>query len=160
MKPMRRSDREKDAQWALEIFDKAPFITVSMITPDGSPYAVPLSLARKDDNTFYFHCAHEGLKIDSLRNDPTVFLSAVTKCAPKFDEDKQNFTTLFNSSMAVGKAEIIEDREEKIEALRIICKRFLPKYMNRFEDAIARSLDRTTVVKITLTEPPNGKSKS
>ena len=32
MKPMRRSDREKDAQWALEIFDKAPFITVSMIT--------------------------------------------------------------------------------------------------------------------------------
>ena len=41
--------------------------------------------------------------------------------------------------MAVGKAEIVEDREEKIEALRLICKRFLPKYMDRFEDAIAKA---------------------
>lgn len=157
---MRRNDREKDAQWALEIFDKAPFITVSMITTDGLPYAVPLSLARKNDNIFYFHCAHEGEKIDCLQNNPNVFLSAVTKCAPKFEEDKQNFTTLYNSAMAVGKAEIVEDREEKIEALRLICKRFLPKYMDRFDDAITRSLERTTVCKITLTELPNGKSKS
>ena len=160
MKPMRRSDREKNSQWAMEVFDKAPFITVSMVTHDGLPYAVPLSLARKNEKIFYFHCAHEGLKLDCIKYNPTVFLSAVTKCAPKFEEDKQNFTTLFNSAMAVGKAEIVEDREQKIEALRLICQRFLPKYMERFDDAIARSLDRTTVCKITLSQPPTGKSKS
>ena len=61
--------------------------------------------------------------------------------------------------MAIGKAEIVTDRDEKVEALRAICQRFLPKHMNAFDDAIARSLDRTAVVKITLTEPPTGKRK-
>ncbi|UKK52734.1 hypothetical protein [Prevotella sp. E2-28] len=34
-----------------------------------------------------------------------------------------------------------------------------PKHMDAFDDAIARSLERTAVVKITLTEPPTGKRK-
>lgn len=38
-------------------------------------------------------------------------------------------------------------------------ERFLPKHMEHFDKAIAGSLDRTTVIKITLTEPPVGKSK-
>ena len=31
--------------------------------------------------------------------------------------------------------------------------------MDAFDDAIARSLERTAIVKITLTEPPTGKRK-
>ena len=46
-----------DAAFALEVLDKAPYITVSFVRPDGTPYGVPLSLARTDDKTFYFHCA-------------------------------------------------------------------------------------------------------
>jgi hypothetical protein len=61
--------------------------------------------------------------------------------------------------MAVGKAEIVKDRDEKIKALRAICQRFLPKHMDAFNDAISRSLERTAVVKITLTAPPTGKRK-
>ena len=61
--------------------------------------------------------------------------------------------------MAVGKAETVEDDDEKIEALRLICQRFLPKFMDRFDEAVARSLSVTTVVRITLTEPPVGKCK-
>ena len=61
--------------------------------------------------------------------------------------------------MAIGKAEIVTDRDEKIDALRAICKRFLPNHMDAFDDAITRSLERTAVVKITLTEPPTGKRK-
>ena len=53
----------------------------------------------------------------------------------------------------------LRDREEKITALRAICQRFLPHHMDAFDDAIARSLDRTAVVRITLTEPPVGKRK-
>ena len=76
------------------------------------------------------------------------------------------------------------DKAEKIEALRAICQRFLPKHMEAlpygracsrseepmqaslssrsitaFDDAISRSLERTAVLKITLTEPPTGKRK-
>ena len=173
-----------DAAFALEVLDKAPYITVSFTRPDGTPYGVPLSLARTDDKTFYFHGALEGDKMDCIAANPTVALSAVTKCVPTVGPKDGSFTLQYKSAMAVGKAEIVTDREEKIEALRAICQRFLPKHMDElpygrayscseepmqasfsshtitaFDDAIARSLERTAVVKITLTEPPTGKRK-
>ena len=159
MRPMRKASRQKSAEWALEAFDKAPFVTVSMTRPDGTPYGLPLSLVRRDKETFYFHCAGEGEKIDCLRANPVVSLSAVSKCTPEFEEEKLNFTEHYHSAVAIGRAETVTDTAEKTEALRLLCQRFLPKYMNHFEEAINRSLDRTTVIKITLTEPPVGKSK-
>ena len=159
MKRMRRSDMRRDADWALEVFDRAPFVTLSMTRPDGTPYGIPLSIVRKGSDTFYFHCAGEGEKLDCLRRCPEVSLSAVSRCTPRFEEEKENFTEYFHSAVAVGRAETVESDEEKIEALRLICQRFLPRYMDHFERAISRSLSVTTVVRITLTEPPVGKCK-
>lgn len=159
MKPMRKSSRWQDSGWALDVFDKAPYVTVSMCRQDGTPYGLPLSLVRKDDSTFYFHCADEGEKIDCLKNNPVVSLSAVSRCTPVFEEEKMNYTEHYRSAIAIGRCEWVEDRAEKVEALRLLCERFLPKYMDHFEEAIARSLYRTTVIRITLTEPPVGKCK-
>lgn len=159
MRPMRKSGRLKDAEWAMDVFDRAPYVTVSMTRPDGTPYGLPLSLVRKGKDTFYFHCAGEGEKLDCLRSNPMVSLSAVSKCTPKFEEEKNNFTEHYHSAIAIGRAEIVEDDTEKTEALRLLCQRFLPKYMDHFEEAISRSLPITTVVRIILTEPPIGKSK-
>lgn len=149
----------KDAAWAFEVFDKAPYVTVSMIRSDGTPYGLPLSLVRKDEHTFYFHCAAEGEKMDCLRANPVVSLSAVNRCTPKYEEEKNNFTEYYHSAVAVGRAEVVTDDSEKIEALRLLCRRFLPRYMDHFDEAISRSLAITTVIRITLTEPPVGKSK-
>ena len=63
---MRKASREMDAAFALEVLDKAPYVTVSMIKSDGSPYGLPLSLVRTDEKTFYFHCALEGDKQQSM----------------------------------------------------------------------------------------------
>jgi nitroimidazol reductase NimA-like FMN-containing flavoprotein (pyridoxamine 5'-phosphate oxidase superfamily) len=52
------------------IMRKAPYITVSFTRPDGSAYGLPLSLAAKDDNTWYFHCALEGDKLDAIKTHP------------------------------------------------------------------------------------------
>ena len=159
MRPMRKIQREKSAKWAFEVFDKAPYITVSMTRPDGTPYGLPLNLVRKDETTFYFHCAEEGEKIDCIMHNPVVSLSAVSKCTPKYEEDRNNFTEYYHSAVAIGRAELVSDVTEKIEALKLLCERFLPGYMEHFDEAIARSLGRTAVVRITLTEPPVGKSK-
>ena len=156
---MRKASREMDAAFALEILDKAPYVTVSFTRPDGTPYGVPLSLARTDDKTFYFHCALDGEKLDCIAANPSVALSAVTRCTPTVGPKDGSFTLQYKSAMAIGKAEIVTDRDEKIEALRAICLRFLPHHMDAFDDAIARSLERTAVVKITLTAPPTGKRK-
>lgn len=156
---MRRASREMDAAFALEVLDKAPFVTVSMTRPDGTPYGLPLSLSRTDDKTFYFHCAQEGEKLDCIAHHPTVFLSAVSLCAPTVGPKDGSFTLQYKSATAIGNAELVTDREEKIAAMRAICMRFLPRHMDAFDEAIDRSLERTAVVRITLTEPPIGKRK-
>ena len=156
---MRKASRAMDAAFALEVLDKAPYTTVSFTRPDGTPYGVPLSLARTDDKTFYFHCALDGEKLDCIAANPSVALSAVTRCTPTVGPKDGSFTLQYKSAMAIGKAEIVTDKDEKIEALRAICLRFLPHHMDAFDDAITRSLERTAVVKITLTEPPTGKRK-
>jgi len=69
------------------------------------------------------------------------------------------FTLQYRSTIAFGKAERVTDTEEKIEALRVISQRFLPKHMDAFDEAAQRSLHRTEVVRITLLSPPTGKRK-
>lgn len=156
---MRKVSREMDSQWALEVMRKAPYITVSFTCADGTAYGVPLSLACTDDRIWYFHCAPEGDKLDALAVHPQVCLSAVTKCAPTVGPKDGSFTLQYRSAIAFGKAELVTDDEEKIRALRAISERFLPQHMDAFDDAIARSLHRTAVVRITLDEPPTGKRK-
>lgn len=156
---MRKKSRQMDAEWALGVLDRAPYVTVSMTEDDGTPYGLPLSLARTDEKTFYFHCALEGKKLDILNKNPRVCLSAVTKCKPTVGPKDNSFTLEFQSAIAFGVANIVTTDDEKIFALQAICKRFLPHHMDAFDAAISRSLSRTCVVRITLTEPPVGKRK-
>ena len=135
---MRKASRAMDAAFALEVLDRAPYVTVSFTRPDGTPYGVPLSLVRTDEKTFYFHCALEGEKLDCIAVNPMVALSAVSRCTPTVGPKDGTFTLQYKSAMAVGKAEMV---------------------MDAFDNAIARSLERTAVVKIILTEPPTGKRK-
>ena len=148
-----------DSHWALEVMRKAPYITVSFTRPDGTAYGVPLSLACTRDDIWYFHCAPEGDKLDAIAVHPEVCLSAVTKCQPTVGPKDGSFTLQYRSAMAFGKAEVVTDLEEKVQALRAISQRFLPQHMDAFEEAAHRSLHRTTVVRITLLAPPTGKRK-
>lgn len=159
MNKMRKASREMPADWALDIMRKAPYITVSFIRPNGTAYGVPLSLASTDDKTWYFHCAPEGDKLDAIAAHPEVCLSAVTKCTPTVGPNDGSFTLQYRSAIAFGRAVLVTDVKEKIAALRAISERFLPQYMDAFDEAIRRSLHRTAVVRITLTAPPTGKRK-
>lgn len=156
---MRKASREMDSQWALEVMRRAPYITVSFTRADGSAYGVPLSLACTSEDVWYFHCAPEGDKLDAIAVHPEVCLSAVTKCQPTVGPKDGTFTLQYRSAIAFGKAERVTDTEEKIEALRVISQRFLPKHMDAFDEAVQRSLHRTEVVRITLLSSPTGKRK-
>jgi hypothetical protein len=130
-----------------------------MVAPGGEPYAVPLSLAKTDDKTFYFHCALEGRKCDIWVSNPAVWLSAVSKCKPTIGPKDGSFTLEFRSATAKGIVELVTDRDEKIKGLKAVSERFLPNHMDAFDAAVERSLSRTAVYRITLTEPPVGKRK-
>lgn len=156
---MRKESRAMDSQWALEVMRKAPYITVSFIDEDGKAYGLPLSLASENGENWYFHGALEGKKLEAIKAHPEVCLSAVTRCAPTVGPKDGSFTLQYKSAIAFGKAAIVTDEAEKIHGLRLVCERFLPQHMDAFDQGVARSLSRTAVVRITLTEPPTGKRK-
>ena len=131
---MRKESRAMDRGRELEVMRKAQYITVRNID-------------------------EEGKKLEAIKAHPEVCLSAVTRCAPTVGPKDGSFTLQFKSAIAFGKAEIVTDEAEKIHGLRLICERFLPHHMDAFDQSIARSLSRTAVVRITLTEPPTGKRK-
>ena len=156
---MRKESRAMDSQWALEVMHKAPYMTVSFIDEDGKPYGLPLSLASDDDVHWYFHGALEGKKLEAIKAHPDVCLSAVTRCTPTVGPKDGSFTLQYKSAIAFGKAETVTDDAEKVHGLRLVCERFLPQHMDAFDQGVARSLFRTAVVRVTLTEPPIGKRK-
>ena len=156
---MRKKSRAMDSQWALEVMHKAPYITVSFVDAEDKAYGLPLSLASDNDADWYFHGALEGKKLEAIKAHPAVCLSAVSRCTPTVGPKDGSFTLQYKSAVAFGRAEIVTNDAEKIHALRLICQRFLPQHMEAFEESIARSLSHTTVVRITLTEPPSGKRK-
>lgn len=144
---MRRKDREMDLTFAKYVFDTCEWAVLSMNTPEGFPYGVPLSVVRKE-NVLYFHCAMEGKKVECLKNDARVFVTAVGKT----HRLEKEFTTEFESAMAVGTASEVTEKEEKIEALRLLCLRHTPKNMENFQEAIEKSLSRTAIWRVTLDE--------
>ena len=86
---MRRKDRQQTEEFAWQVADAAPFACLSLVTPEGEAYQVPISPAR-EGNCFYFHCALQGKKIDCLTANPKVCLSFVTGVEPIPDQDPQD----------------------------------------------------------------------
>ena len=127
------------------VADKCEYAIMSMVLEDGSPYCIPLSIAR-DGDFIYFHCAYEGQKIDALKSHPSVCLSCVGDTRRAEDE----FTTEYESAVIFGTAQRVEEEKEKIHALRLIRERHTPKNMKNFDKAIGTSLNRTDIWRTSI----------
>ena len=149
---MRRKDRERDAEFAKAVIDRCSHGIVAISTGSDTPYCLPLSLVRVD-NCLYFHCAHEGRKVDLLRNNPRVCVSFVETDTPSVVPPAM-FTTFFRSAIVTGTAHEVVNDVEKIEALRALCQRMTPDGMagDTFEHAINHSLAATAIWRIDMDE--------
>lgn len=140
---MRRKDREMDADFAWQVFDRASHAVLAMT----ESYAVPVSPARSA-NTIYIHCAPCGEKLDKLQQDPRVSLVSVGKVVPT----EHDFSTEYESAIFKGTMEQVEDEAEKRLALELICQRYTPQMMAHFETYLMKSFQRTAVWKMTVSE--------
>ena len=153
---MRRKDRQQDREFSLALIDRCTHGVLALSTGEEAPYCLPLSLVRVGD-CLYFHCAREGRKIQLLRRDPRVCVTFVGEDAPTF-EAPANYTTLFQSAIVTGTASEVLDREEKIAALRALCQKLTPGFMEHFDRAVEQSLEVTAVWRIEMDEI-SGKAK-
>ena len=150
---MRRKDKERDAAFAWDVLDRADYVTLAMADTEGKPYCIPLTVAvDREYGVLYFHCAREGLKLELLRQNSAVCLSAVSAMASV----PRQFSLSYSSAVLRGHAQEVTDEGEKVKALLLLCTKYDPKGMDRFEGALEQNLDATCVVKI-LPEEITGK---
>lgn len=144
-KPMRRKDRQVSEKRAREIIQNAEYGVFMMADLQGQPYGVAVSHAMEGDN-IYFHCALEGRKLDMIQENPKVCIS----CVSNTYVDQEAFTHRYESAVAEGIAVIVENREEKLHALRLITGKFAPQAFKDSDAYILPRMDQTGVVRIEI----------
>lgn len=166
---MRRKDREMNIEFGLEVIDKSRYGVISMIDEDNEPYGIPLSIVR-DENILYFHSAMDGRKVKVFKKNPNVSVAFIgeTKIPENYTKDELDeivkdeskavllissvFTTEYESAVVKGKIKLLEDEEEKIKAMKLICEKYTPTKMDYFNIAIKAGLKRTNVYGIEIEE--------
>lgn len=164
---MRRKDREMDREFALEVIDKAVYCVISVIDTEGNPYGFPISHVRQGDEIL-IHSARSGKKVEIFTQNQLVSVTCVgeSEVPNLFDENtldgfigKDNkafgskvFTTEYESAIIRGNIREVEDEDDKIEALRLLCLKYTPAKMKYFDYAIAASIKATRIYSIHIDE--------
>ena len=139
---MRRKDREIFGEELEAILRKGEYGILSMVGPDGLPYAVPLSYAWKP-GVIHLHCAAQtGKKLEHLAhcNDVCFVVVGDTAVQPA------KFTTLYESVIITGKIHPAEDKEE---SLRALIEKYSGEYLENGLNYIRAAADQTAVYVIT-----------
>jgi hypothetical protein len=166
---MRRKDREMNREFGIEIIDKSSYGIISVIDENNEPYGIPLSIVRNGNN-LYFHSAKDGKKVKIFERNPIVNVTFIgeTKIPENYskeelDEISQNkskaaaliskvFTTEYESTIVKGKIELVDNKEETIRAIKLICEKYTPAKMDYFSMAIESGLNLINIYKIEINE--------
>lgn len=144
MNGMTRRERQvADIEEIIEILEKSKVVHVGMIDGD-EPYVVPMNYGYILENgklTLYLHGAKRGRKIDAIKANPKVFYEMCCDITPFEGEVACKYGITYASIMGRGLATLVEDVEEKKQALSILMKTQTGKDF-AFEDKL------TTVVSI------------
>ena len=119
---------------------------VLALTGDGDyPYAVPLSYVYAD-GAIFFHSALQGHKVDAIKRD-----CRCSFCVIEQDEIRPaEFTTYFRSVIAFGRIHILEDAAEKVQALRLLGRRYSPNDERGLQHEIDKSLDHVLLLRLDI----------
>lgn len=142
---MRRKDKMKSAEEAVQILQSCTNGVLSVIGDGGYPYGVPVSYIY-NDGKIYFHCAHTGHKIDAIKAEPKVSFTVVG--ADNIMSEK--YTTLYKSVICFGKAAVVSDDEKKQKVLEIILEKYSKDFMEGGLEHIRKMWDKTAIVEVTV----------
>ena len=106
------------------ILDTAKVLHLGLCV-DNEPYVVPMNYGYAMENgelKLYLHCATQGKKLDMIRVNPKAFFELDTDRVPFEGEKPCQYGLSYSSVMGRGTAAIVEDVEEKIQAMKYLMK--------------------------------------
>jgi nitroimidazol reductase NimA-like FMN-containing flavoprotein (pyridoxamine 5'-phosphate oxidase superfamily) len=112
---MRRKDREiTDRSKMLEVIKAGKYAVIGLCK-DSEPYVVSMSYGFDETtDTFYFHGAKEGLKINFIKSNPKACLTIIQ------DNGYQDghCTHVYTSVIVRGELVLIDDSAERVRAIK------------------------------------------
>ncbi|MCL1982572.1 MAG: pyridoxamine 5'-phosphate oxidase family protein [Clostridiales bacterium] len=144
---MRRKDRLSADETGVELLNKCVYGVLSVIGDDDYPYGVPVNFAYKD-SCIFVHCFLEGHKIDAIKKNPKVCLTAVGGEEVMKDQISTNYTSV----IAFGQAEVVPPPENSLRdaAFTAIMDKYIPNEQARTAAYIKAHEGNTTVIKISI----------
>ena len=151
MQGMTKRERQiTDQGQIMEILDTAKVLHLGLAV-DNEPYVVPMNYGYRLEGgklTLYLHSALRGKKLDMIRANPKVFFEMDCGKVPFAGEVACQYGMAYSSLMGRGTARIVEDVEEKKEAMSILMKTQTDKAFS-FED---RLVSIVAVIRIDVSE--------
>ena len=151
MQGMTKRERQiTDEAQILKILDTAKVLHLGLCVND-EPYVVPMNYGYTMEEgklVLYLHSALQGKKLDMIRSNPRVFFELDCDRLP-FEGDKPcQYGLVYSSVMGRGTARIVEDVEEKKQAMTLLMKTQTGKDFE-FND---RLVSIVSVIRIDVTE--------
>jgi len=151
---MRRSDKEiTDKVLLEEILEKAITCRIGMCDGD-IPYVVPVNFSYKDE-CIYFHSAKTGKKLDIIKENNNICFEIDIDNELVQQEKICNWGCKYYSIIGFGKAYLIEDNENKRNAMDVISGHYSGKEKHEFSE---EALNRVVVIKIEIESMTGKKS--
>jgi len=151
MQGMTKRERQvTDPEAIRHILDTGKVLRLGLAVDD-EPYVVPMNYGYTMDRgrlTFYLHSALKGKKLDMMRRNPRVFFEIDCDLQPFEGRVACQYGLVYSSVMGRGTARIIEDVEEKKQAMSLLMKTQTGKDFS-FED---RLVSIVAVVRIDVEE--------
>lgn len=136
-----------------EFLDKEHVGRIATIDQNGYPQVIPMNFVFLND-AIYMHSHTKGEKLENVtRNDKVGFeVDRELEFLPSYFEDPKDASladTLYISVVIKGKGKIVNDRQEKTNALNGLMKKYQPE--GRYEPISSdmHVLDEVAIIKVT-----------
>jgi uncharacterized protein len=148
---VREADRAVyDREAAYRILDEGFLCHVGFIA-DGQPFVIPTSYGRKDD-TLFIHGSAASRMLRQMKEGVPVCITVTLLDGLVLARSIFNHSMNYRSVVVLGKATLIDDPAEKIEALRLLSEHIIPGRWADSRQPNERELKATSILRLPIDE--------
>lgn len=143
---VRRQDRLLDEGKAMNLLENGGYGVLSMVSPQGDAYGIPVNFVWDGKESIYIHCAPEGRKLGCMAHHPQVsfFVVGHTQVLPT------KFTANYESIVLTCRASISLPEAERMKALELFIGKYAPLHKETGMKYAAKSFHRTEIIRLDI----------
>ena len=139
-----------DREVAYQILDEGFLCHVGFVA-DGQPFVIPTSYGRKDDS-LYVHGSAASRMLRQMKEGVPVCVTVTLLDGLVLARSVFNHSMNYRSVVILGKATLVDEAAEKLEALRLLSEHIIPGRWDDARQPNERELKATSVLRVPIEE--------